>query len=240
MQGQDELDPTWASWSFPTSDNPYIDDGEIEAARAMLPERIYQQEYMASFIDDAGGVFRRVMDAATAAPQDAAIKGHDYIMGIDFGRHHDFTVLTIIDLKTKSMAAIDRFTQIDYGIQVGRIKALYDRFRPLSIEAELNSMGEPLVEQLQRDGFPVRGFMTTNATKEAAIRGLEGAFERGEIRILNDPVLIGELQAYEQERLPAGKFRFSAPAGMHDDCVMSLAIAWAAVADSGPVVLWTV
>jgi len=50
--------------------------------------------------------------------------------------------------------------------------------------------------------------------------------ERGEIEILNDPILISELQAYEMERLPSGLLRYSAPSGMHDDCVMSLALAW--------------
>jgi hypothetical protein len=55
---------------------------------------------------------------------------------------------------------------------------------------------------------------------------------------LNDPVLIGELQAYEMERLPGGSFRYSAPDGMHDDCVMSLALAWQGAQDSGPLLLW--
>jgi len=32
--------------------------------------------------------------------------------------------------------------------------------------------------------------------------------------------------------------RYAAPEGMHDDCVMSLAFAWYAVADSGPLLLW--
>jgi hypothetical protein len=46
----------YAAWQIPTSDNPYILDTEIEAARLTLPERIYQQEYQAMFLDDAGGV----------------------------------------------------------------------------------------------------------------------------------------------------------------------------------------
>jgi hypothetical protein len=97
-------------------------------------------------------------------------------------------------------------------------------------------MGEPLVERLQGDGLPVQGVMTTNKTKEAIIRGLESAFENGEIRILNDPVLIGELQAYEQEQRMTG-WKFSAPAGMHDDTVISLALAWSA-AGTGWGALW--
>jgi hypothetical protein len=52
------------------------------------------------------------------------------------------------------------------------------------------------------------------------------AFERGEIHIPNDPALIGELQAFEGKSLPSGLMRYGAPEGLHDDCVMSLAIAW--------------
>ena len=33
-------------------------------------------------------------------------------------------------------------------------------------------MGEPLVEQLQREGLPVRGFQTTNASKAIKVRKL--------------------------------------------------------------------
>jgi hypothetical protein len=52
------------------------------------------------------------------------------------------------------------------------------------------------------------------------------AFENREITILNDPVTIGELQAYEMETLASGMIRFGAPEGAHDDCVMALGLAW--------------
>jgi hypothetical protein len=52
------------------------------------------------------------------------------------------------------------------------------------------------------------------------------AFERQAIAILADDTLISELQAYEMGTLPSGLIRYSAPEGMHDDCVMALALAW--------------
>ena len=128
---------------------------------------------------------------------------------------------------------MDRFNQIDYSVQRGRLQALAERYRPTVILAESNSMGEPIIEQLQRDGLPVRGFQTTNATKAAIIEGLALAFERQELRILNDATLIGELQAYEMDKTPSGMVRYGAPEGMHDDCVMSLALAWAATGGAG-------
>lgn len=229
QKGQDRLEEAWASWQMPTTANPFIDPAEVEAARHELPDRIFRQEYLAEFIDDAGGVFRRVTDAATAAAQEVPVSGHEYVFGVDWGKHNDFSVITVIDATTREAVKVDRFNQIDYTVQVGRLRALCERFRPRKIVAESNSMGDPLIEQLQRADMPVEAFQTTNATKSAAIDALALAFERGDIRIINDPVLIGELQAYEMERLPSGRFRYGAPQGMHDDCVMSLALAWHAV-----------
>jgi phage terminase large subunit-like protein len=214
----------WMSWQFPTANNPYIDAIEIEAARLSLPDRVFRQEYLAEFIDDAGGVFRNVIACATAtatAPYDG-----QFVYGVDWGKHSDFTVISVLDMSTRQMVAMDRFNQIDYAVQVGRLKALAERYRPTVIIAERNSMGEPLIEMLQRDDMPVRAFTTSNASKAQIVDGLALAFERGDVGIINDPVLIGELQAYEMERLPSGMLRYSAPDGMHDDCVMSLALAW--------------
>ena len=135
-------------------------------------------------------------------------------------------MLTVLDTTTKSVVKVDRFNRIDYVVQVGRLKALSERFHPDRVIAEQNSMGEPLVEQLQREGLPVQGFQTTNASKTGIIESLALAFERREITIPNDSVLVSELQAYEMSRLPGGSFRYSAPEGLHDDTVMSLALAW--------------
>ena len=228
MRGQ-EGGSEWTSWQFPTATNPYIAATEVEAARLSLPERIFRQEYLAEFIDDAGGVFRRVVEAATARRQLEPVTGHSYAVGVDWGKHNDFTVLTLIDLDEQAIVEIDRFNQIDYQVQLGRLQALCERFKPITIIAERNSMGEPLIEQLQRQGLPVTAFNTTNATKTQVIESLALAFERNDLRILSDPTLIAELQAYEMERLPSGLVRYGAPEGMHDDMVMSLALAWTAV-----------
>lgn len=218
----------WACWQFPSDANPYIPASEIEAMRRSLPERVFAQEILATFLEDAGGVFRHVMDAATGSEQGYNVN-HQYVFGVDWGKLNDFTVICVLDLNDRAQVYQDRFNQIDYAVQVGRLKALYERYKPVTVIAESNSMGEPLIETLAREGIPVRPFLTTNATKTAAIDGLALAFERGEIQILNDPVTIAELQAYEAERLPAGSMRYGAPEGMHDDVVMALALAWTGV-----------
>ena len=83
-----------------------------------------------------------------------------------------------------------------------------------------------MIDHLRERNIPVTPFRTTGATKEPVIQGLQAAFEHGRLKILNDPVLIGELQAFEAKRTASGGFKYGAPDGLHDDCVMSLALAW--------------
>ena len=201
----------------------------MEAARRNLPERIFAQEYLAEFIEDGGGVFRRVMEAAVAEQEDCADPECEYVAGIDWAKLSDFSCFVILNTTRRAVCYIDRFNQIDYAVQMGRLQALYERFRPATIISERNSIGEPLLEQMRRNGMPVQGFMTTNTSKTSAIEGLALAFEQGALTILNDPILVGELLAYEMERLPGGLIRYGAPQGMHDDTVMALALAWAGI-----------
>lgn len=211
-------------------ENPTIPFDEIERIWHTTPERTFRQEILAEFVDSSGGVFRGVLAAATATPLAGPEDGHTYIAGVDWARTGDFSAIAVLDATEKRMVALDRFNQIDYHVQLGRLRALHERFCFQVIIAEANSMGTPLIETLQRDDLPVQPFTTTNASKAQAMDALALAFERGEIRILNDPTLLAELQAYEQTRTASGMLRYSAPAGMHDDCVMALALAWQAVA----------
>lgn len=236
-RGQENGDE-WASWRFPTATNPYIAPGEIEAARLSLPERVFEQEYLAEFVNDAGGVFRRVMDAASASRLEGPAEGAEYVMGVDWGKQNDYTVVVVLDSTTRTMVDFDRMNRIDYAIQTERLRVLAERWGVSNIVAERNSMGEPLIEQLSRDGLPVTAFQTTAQSKGQAIDALALAFERGEICILPEPVLVSELQAYEMQRLPSGMMRYSAPEGLHDDTVMALALAWQAVQHGGPLFLW--
>lgn len=217
-----------ASWRAPTraNPNPRIQKA-AELAKTRVPDRTYRQEWLAEFVAD-GAVFRFVRERATATAQAGPIDGHTYVMGCDWGKVEDFTWLTIVDMMTGELAAQDRFNQIDYQVQIGRLMALYERFKPIVIMAEQNSIGMPIIEQLWRLELPVQPFVTTNASKARIVEDLLLAFERGTIQILNDEVLIGELQAFAVKKTATGLPQYSAPDGMHDDGVMSLAMAWSA------------
>jgi hypothetical protein len=224
----------WRSWQMPTSSNPYISPVEIEAARRELPERVFAQEYLADFIDDAGAVFRHVNAAATAESLDQAREGRRYIVGVDWGKHEDYTVLSVLDMQERAQVRLERFNQIDYRVQLGRLRALLGQFPGAHVVAEANSIGDPLIEQLREDGIRVQPFVTTPISKTRAVEELALAFETRSIRILPDPVQLGELLAFSSTRLPSGAFRYAAPGGGHDDTVMALAFAWSGLSSALP------
>jgi hypothetical protein len=229
-RGQDKLQSEWASFHKTTYDNPYIAQSEIAEIKASIPEIIFNQEILAQFIDMEGSVFRRIQEAATSETQDEPQPGRQYVAGVDVAASVDYTVISVFDVATKSLVFIDRFNRVDYNVLEDRLQACYNRWHLQSMSIEANSIGQPVLDALNNRGMSIIPFTTTSATKQTIITGLQSAFEHGEIKIINDPVLIGELLSFESKRSPSGSFTYSAPVGMHDDCVMSLAIAWDAIA----------
>lgn len=215
----------WARWKMSSYSNPHVQASELDALKATMSERAFAQEIMAEFLEDGGGVFRGVRNAAlltTAEPVD----GHQYVIGVDWGRTNDATVFSVLDITTRQQVKLDRMTDTDYASQRLRLKALVERYNRAVVMAETNSMGQPNIEALQGMDVYVQGFTTTNATKAQIIQALELAFERQELTLLNDDLQTAELMAYESEKLPSGLVRYGAPEGMHDDTVMALALAW--------------
>ena len=223
----------WQSWRFPTTANPHIDPAEVDSARDLLPERLYRQDYLAEFLADSGSVFRHVEAAATVDPGSAPDPNERYILGVDWGRSNDFTCIAVLAVNARKIVALDRFNEIGWALQRGRLAALYDTWRPEAIWAEANSIGGPNIEALQAEGLPVIGFQTTASSKNPLIESLALAIERRELALLRDPVLIGELQAYAMERLPSGRFTYNAPSGEHDDSVIATALAWHGATHAG-------
>ena len=220
----------WAAWHFTSHDNPFLDAVTLEEIGQDLTEDGYKQEIMAEFLEGEGAVFRNI--AACLHHQHTVVghhRAHRVVMGVDWGMQHDFTALSVVCADCGLELALDRFNKIGYAFQRGRLQAMADKWRVTDILAEHNSMGEPIIEQLQRDGLPVRPFMTTASSKPPLIESLALAFEREEAQWLDDPIATMELEAYERTvNARTGRSSYSAPEGLHDDTVIARALAnWA-------------
>jgi len=216
----------WAAWEFTSFDNPYLSRQALDEITADMSEDAYKQEILAQFLDNEGAVFRNIpacMTAPETTPEEHA--GHHILFGVDWGKAQDFTAISVGCSTCKVEVDRDRFNKIDYAFQRARLGVLFEKWRPAAIIAELNAMGDPVVEQLQRDGLPVSGFETTAASKPPLIENLSLALERGEWRFKPDPIRTAELEAYERKVSPlTGRSQYSAPEGVHDDTVMARAL----------------
>jgi hypothetical protein len=231
--GNDPLRPEWASWQMPTSFNPFIADSEIEAMRQEMPARTYNQEVLAIFTENEGAVFRNI-PACLHAPQTRPDQheGHTLYAGVDWGKQNDFTAVSVGCADCRIEVALDRFNQIDYAFQHGRLAALVDKWNVTGILPERNSAGEPIIEQLERAGLPIMpgpdskaGFMTTASTKPPLIENMALTMERTEFQFQSIPVATAELEAYERKvSTVTGRSTYSAPEGGHDDTVMARAL----------------
>ena len=216
---------TWRSWQFPTASNPYIDPSEIDLARRSTTDEIFRQEYLAEFIQEYGSVFRNI-EAVSTLPLDMPKMDHHYIAAVDVATASDYTVITVLDLNTKEQVHLSRFNRVDYPELEARIAQIYrDWFLNLII-VEVNGIGRPVIDHLLEIGLNVVPFVTTQASKSNIILGLKSALEHSHIRLLNHEIQKKELLSFEEKVSPNGSFSYSAPAGLHDDCVMALALVW--------------
>ena len=214
----------WQAWNFSTLKNPYLTERALSMLTDDMTQENYEQEILAQFLEGQGAVFRHIDECATL--QRCEPYEGEFVFGVDWAQINDYTVVTVLDKNTKCMVDYDRFNGVDWSLQRGKLKTLYDKWMPEIIIAESNSIGSPNIEALQHDGLPIVSFMTTAQSKPPLIESLVLAFDRQEIQVLDDAILKGELMAYERTVSSTGRSQYSAPAGLHDDMVISLALAW--------------
>lgn len=229
-RGQSADFPDYASWTMPTTANPYIDPLEVESARLELPETIYSQEYLAAFVENAAGVFRRVQEVIDKgrSANEPATSGTDYSLGVDLARLEDFTVLTVMDASGKQVYH-ERFNHISWERQIAAIVAVAKAFES-RIVIDSTGVGDPVVESLraalndENVGVSIEEYRFTQTSKEQIVNRLAIDIEQQHIRLMDIPTQTHELLAYEYEMTAGGHLRMNAPAGQHDDCVISLAL----------------
>jgi hypothetical protein len=214
-KGQEPLGD-WKSWRFRSLDNPHLSAVEIESARHDLPEQVFKQEYLGEPTDDGGNPFGLAAIKACIAPRSSA---PPVVWGIDLAKSVDYTVAIALD-KDGAVCRFERFqrpwteTIRDIGNAVNGARALVDS----------TGVGDPILEQLQRTGRGAfEGYGFTSPSKQKLMEGLAVAIQQQKIRY-PDGVIVNELESFEYEYTRTG-VKYSAPEGLHDDCVMALALA---------------
>jgi hypothetical protein len=224
LRGKDPAQPKYQFFEFSTFDNPYLTQSELREEIKDLPERVVQQEIYAQFLEDTGVVFRGVSAIANATPL-PPLAGHYYTMGVDVAKVEDFTVISIFDRNTNAQVFQDRFNKLDWPYQKEKIKQYSSYYNRAVVYLDATGVGDPIADDLLRDGVPVEPVKFSNESKKQLIERLSVYIEQKRIRLLNIPESIQELNSFTYDVSSTGKIRYEAPKGFHDDIVMATALA---------------
>lgn len=227
IYARDHQDPSWMCSLLTAQTTGIISpEGLLEAQRTTT-QAFFKQEYECAFLEGAGAFFTRVNEN-TWEPDDRH-HGHVYQLGVDLAKYQDWTVLTPFCLSCFKAHRQERFNQIDWNIQKARIEATARRYNNARIVVDSTGIGDPITEDLIRQGLAVEPFKFTEMSRRQILDNLSILLTQDKIKIPDDPGLIEELNSmmFTIRTTDSGKpkVHVEVPSGVTDDRIMSLALA---------------
>ena len=222
-QSDDPKYEDYVSFRYSSYDNPFLDPKELDEMSMNLPELVYKQEIMAEFIEGGGVVFRTFTEVLKDCLE-CEESDEDYVGGADLGRREDFTVITIMKRRTREIVYLERFNKLDWDYIKSRVTSVSKQYNNATIFLDSTGMGDPIYEDLAKQGVNVRGVKISSSSKPTMINALSIMIENKQIWLPNDTELKKEFQSYTYTLTPEGNVKYGAPPNMHDDIVMSIAL----------------
>lgn len=209
-----------------------LDPAEVEQAKADLPEHIFRELYLAEPADDGGNPFG--IDAIRECTIPELSDKKIVAWGIDLAKAQDYTVIIGLDAQRR-VAYFDRWQHLPWKVTERRILDAIGRTSRVPALVDSTGVGDPIVERLQDERRKVEGYGFTSASKQRLMKQLVLSIHKRELRFPDNEIRV-ELDTFEYEYTRTG-VKYSAPGGLHDDCVMALGLAVECFEgqDSGPV-----
>jgi hypothetical protein len=202
---------------------------EIEDAQRTLPENVFKELYLADASEDGSNPFNLTYISRCVYPKSDLPA---VCFGVDLGKSHDWTVITGLD-KNGAVCYFERF-QKDWKQTIETITGL----PPGIICIDATGVGDSIGEQIARIR-ETKLFVFSQRSKQMIMEALAVAIQSRSITVL-EGVMKNELDSFEFEYTRSGVY-YSAPSGLHDDCVCSLALAlnvWHGASTSGNISVW--
>lgn len=221
-------DPNYLAMTLSADDSGILTPEALKEAKSTMTQAAYEQEFGCAFHGEDGVVFRGLDRCIfhREERENPPERGLRYRFGIDLARVTDWTVLAGINRVNFTLDYLDRFNQVDYQLQKARIEAALRRYNDAEANVDATGLGDPIVEDLIKRDLNVQGVTITASLKANLITNLALMIEQGKIRIPDCyPEVIEELRIFGYEITKAGRTRYGAPEGRHDDCVIALALA---------------
>lgn len=216
-----------------------------------------RQELLGEIIPEGEGIFtldqwQRAVDRKIKNAMQVDNR-FNYIMGVDFGKVHDNSVIVVIHEDPRTKEAIVDYVKIIYSKYHGKeyedikndIIDIVMAFNPTTIVPDATGMGEPIVETMSKDliraGWYGKiysnkknrlGFIFDMKSKPDLIDNLSQYFSRSLIKVPPETepdidVLKNELLSFSYEMTQSNYIKYGVQIE-HDDTVIALALAlWA-------------
>jgi hypothetical protein len=206
----------WKSWRFHTVDNPYIDAAEVEEARGELPDLAFRQEYLGEAVEDGSNPFGiEFIRQCTAPLSDAPPEA----FGVDLARKVDYSVILGLDAERRT-CRFERF-QIPWPETFDKVRRTVGGVMTL---VDASGVGDPIHQQLARTAENFIPFQFAAKTRQQLLESLAVTIQEVGVRFPDGPI-VRELESFGYEYTRTGGVKYLAPEGLHDDCVMGLALA---------------
>jgi phage FluMu gp28-like protein len=118
-----------------------------------------------------------------------------------------------------------RLNKTDYRTVLEIIERTCKRYNSAPLIFDATGVGTALSDMLRDYDVSAHPFIFTNESKGDLITKLALAIEYANIKIPNIETIVNELSSFTYTLTKTQKISFAAPSGMHDDCVMSIAMA---------------
>lgn len=195
----------------------------IDEERRSLPEFEFRRLYMAEWTEDEAAVFRNVGECI--AGSDKLQPGSDsFVLGVDVAQSVDYLAAVSMGRDSRRLDLRYRVRGVGYPQAAQELKQIADSLNATMV-VEDNGPGVALIQELHRLEANVIRFTTTNQSKQELILNLAADLQQKRIAIGDHSPMPYEFSIYRYERTPSGTYRYSAPAGEHDDTVMAAALA---------------
>ena len=167
-----------------------------------------------------------------------AEKARKYRIGVDLAKIQDYTVLSVVDKHTWEQVRLDRFNQVDWTIIKDRIKEITLQYskrendNAVELVVEGNGVGSPIFDDLwgwaskeKEYNIVVKSFITTAQSKSMLVSNFSMLCDKKEITLQDNENLKSELGYFTYSKT-RDHYIYSAPVGLHDDCVMATMISY--------------
>ena len=257
-RGKAKPDAMYASWHWPSSISPLVDERLLAEIRSRENADYFRREYLAEWVDGSGTYF--TPDEINGAIEDDLLvepmraRGAWAVAGVDWGLSHDASTLVVASaLPDVGEGPRYGFTWLEerfrtpYHEMIALINAaeVPSRwstvgYRFQRVVAESNGVGQYPAEELARS-FASRGrfgvvvpTFTDARSKQDSFGTMKDLLQRGLLRLPRHPELLRQLAALEYAITESGALRVSVPDRVgHDDLAMGACLAVAALRAPG-------